>query len=163
MNNPSKELPIAFQRDHAVLGRGLHDLAVALRDGDILSAKRVAAEVDRDAGPHIAFEEQCFYPRVRDFLSDPEVDRFYAEHRLGQTALGQIMAMPDAAWPDARQMNGLLGDVELMERHVAECGALFAAMDLIPAIEQRTLLAQLNGLRASASCWTSLEALNQAR
>ena len=72
MNSLAKELSIAFQRDHAVLGRGLHELAAALRDGDILSAKRVAAELDRDAGPHIAFEEQCFYPRMRDLLSDPK-------------------------------------------------------------------------------------------
>ena len=60
-------------------------------------------------------------------------------------------------------MNGLLGDVELMERHVAECGELFAAMDLIPATEQRILLTQLNGLRASAPCWTSPERLSRAR
>lgn len=157
MSDPVKQLLAAFQRDHAILGRGLHDLAVALRDGDILSAKRVAATVDRNAGPHIAFEEQHFYPKMRELIGDQEVDRLYAEHRVGQAVIGRILSMPDAAWPDRTQVTALLRDVELMEHHVAECGELFGAMGRVPAGEQSELLAKLDDLRASASRWTLLE------
>jgi hypothetical protein len=161
MSDPVKQLLAAFQRDHATLGRGLHDLAVALRDRDILSAKRLAAELNQNAGPHIAFEEQYFYPKMRELIGDQEVDRLYAEHRVGQAALGRILSMPDAAWPNGNQVVVLLCDVELMERHVAECGEMFGAMGRIPAGEQRALLAQLDELRASGQYWTELAPAGQ--
>jgi len=157
MKASANQLLAAFQRDHAILGRGLHRLGVALRDSDILSAKRVAADVDRDAGPHIAFEEQYFYPRMRALLGDEDLDRLYAEHRIGQAAISRILTLPDAAWPDGKHLAVLLRDVELMERHIAECGELFGAMGRIPAEEQVALLAELEALRESAPCWTKLE------
>lgn len=161
MSNPVKQLLAAFQRDHAILGQGLHDLAVALRDRDILSAKKVAAELDHNAGPHIAFEEQHFYPKMRELLGDQEVDRLYAEHRTGQAVLGRTLSMPDATWPNDKQVTALLRDLELMERHVAECGEMFGAMGRIPADEQRALLTQLDELRASGQRWTELAPAGQ--
>ena len=154
MNDPVKELLAEFHRDHAVLGRGLYRLGTALRARNILSAKTIADELDRDAGPHIAFEEQCFYPALRPLIGDDEVDRFYQEHEAGKSALNLIRSMPDAAWPDADRMEQLLCEIEKMERHVTECGEMFGAMGRIPADEQRAMLARLGELRAAGIRWS---------
>ena len=148
MTEPVKQLLAAFKRDHVVLGRGLHQLGAALRARDILSAKRIADRLNHAVGPHIAFEEQHFYPRMRSLIGDEEVDRLYMEHRIGQAALCKVLSLPDAAWPDSALVRALLRDIELMEKHVAECGELFGAMGRIPEAEQGELLAQLDALRA---------------
>jgi Hemerythrin HHE cation binding domain len=77
------ELFEAFGEDHAVLGRGLHELSTRLRGGDLTVAKLYAERLDREAGAHIGFEERCFYPALRPLLGDAEVERLRCEHRQG--------------------------------------------------------------------------------
>ena len=55
----------AFVEDHRTLTRGLSRMLKLVEDGDYDEAARVAKELDRDAGPHIEFEEKSFYPEVR--------------------------------------------------------------------------------------------------
>ena len=162
MSDPVEELLAEFHRDHAVLGRGLYRLGTALRGHDILTAKTIAEELDRDAGPHIAFEEQCFYPALRPLIGDEEVDRFYQEHESGKGVLALIRSMPDAAWPDAKRMKDMLCEVEKMERHVTECGEMFGAMGRIPADEQRAMLAKLAGLRDAKIRWSEVKPVRKA-
>ncbi|MXP48288.1 hypothetical protein GRI43_12905 [Altererythrobacter luteolus] len=162
MSDPVKELLAEFHRDHAVLGRGLYRLGTALRDRDILSAKKIADELDREAGPHIAFEEQCFYPALRPLIGDEEVDRFYEEHEAGKDVLTLIRSMPDEAWPDAKRMEQMLSEVENMEHHVTECGEMFGAMGRIPADEQRTMLAKLAELREADIRWSEVAPAKRA-
>ena len=58
------KLLAAFREDHAVLGRGFNELSCCLRAGDILGAGKAARRIYEEAGPHICFEEEDFYPAL---------------------------------------------------------------------------------------------------
>ena len=148
----------AFKQDHAILGRGLHELSAHLRGGDPTAAKSVAERVDREAGAHIAFEEEFFYPTLRRLLGDSEVDRLHTEHDMGLSVIKTLLKMPEDTTPSEDERRTLLKNAELMEAHVAECGELFGAMGRIPPEEQKALYLELLTLREMAPRWTTFAA-----
>ncbi len=145
----------AFRHDHAVLGMGFHEISTLLRAGDGAAARRVAMRLDRDAGPHIAFEESRFYPLLRKSLGDEEVDRLYREHKEGLTVLHILLDASERHLPSAA-LAALLWQSEAMERHIAKCGELLEAMDRIPPDGQAALLRDLIAWRESGIRWTEL-------
>jgi len=80
----------AFREDHAVLGRGLHELRSLVMAGDVGGLKTAAQNLDKAAGGHIAFEEEDFYPALKTFLSADEVAGMYDEHSHGAVTLAAI-------------------------------------------------------------------------
>ncbi len=52
----------AFQQDHVMLGRGFNELSCCLRAGDPAGACAAARRLYEEAGAHIGFEEEDFYP-----------------------------------------------------------------------------------------------------
>ena len=155
MARTKEELLKAFQEDHAVLGRGFHQISTCLRAGDLAGAKAVATALDDDAGAHIAFEERHFYPALVPLLGEGHVMAMLGEHRQGAEvirALGPGSAQ--APLGDDRRCE-LLRASEAMERHIAECGELFEAMGRIAESEQAELLDKLQALRAEHPSWTA--------
>jgi hypothetical protein len=148
----------AFRQDHAVLGRGLHEISKHLRGGDLRAAKACGERVDREAGAHIAFEEQFFYPTLRRLLGDADADRLYREHGQGLSVIKALAALPEGATLSEAEGRMMLQNTELMEAHVAECGELFGAMGRIPLSEQTALHRELLALRAKAPRWTEFAA-----
>ncbi len=158
MNARSSNLFEAFREDHSVLGRGLHELSEHLRGGNFLAAKACSDRVDREAGAHIAFEEQYFYPVLRRLLGDAEADRLYREHGQGLSVVKALSELPEGATLSQAQRQTILQNLELMEAHVAECGELFGTMGRIPPEEQNTLYRELLTLREKAPRWTEFAA-----
>lgn len=154
MNARPSELFEAFKEDHAVLGRGMHELSGHLRSGDLPAAKACGEDVDREAGAHIAFEEQFFYPALRRLLGDAEADRLYQEHGQGLSVIKALAELPEGATLSETDRRIMLQASELMEAHVAECGELFGAMGRIPLDEQKVLCRELLALREKAPRWT---------
>ena len=148
----------AFREDHAVLGRGLHEISEHLRGGDLLAAKVCGERVDRKAGAHIAFEEQFFYPVLRRLLGDSEADRLYQEHGQGLSVIKALAELPEGAMLSEAEQRTMLQGLELMEAHVAECGELFGTMGRIPLEEQNMLYRELLALREKAPRWTEFAA-----
>jgi len=148
----------AFREDHAVLGRGLHELSEHLRTGDIAAAKACGDRVDRAAGAHIAFEEKFFYPALRRLLGDALADRLYQEHGEGLSVVKALAELPQGATPSDAERRGMLRAAEVMEAHVAECGELFGAMGRIPLEQQNALHRELLALREEAPRWTKIAA-----
>ncbi|QLC26488.1 hemerythrin domain-containing protein [Parasphingopyxis algicola] len=145
----------AFRADHAVLGRGLHDIRTRLVAGDTAGARSATADLDSAVGAHIAFEEENFYPALTDFLSDEEVEAMYAEHAEGADILERIAALdPDAAVP-AADLEALIAGIERMEHHVSECGQLFGALGGLDEAAMDVLLADLERWRQRAPSWSS--------
>lgn len=151
----------AFREDHAVLGRGFHELSALLRTGDVAGAKQRAERLDREAGSHIAFEEQAFYPVLRELLGPADADRLYREHHAGLEVLRALAALPERALLIEEERLRLLGLSEAMESHVAECGELFEVMGRIPPEKLDDLLDSLHRLRAQAPRWTDLGSSRQ--
>jgi len=158
MNARPLDLLEAFRRDHAVLGRGLHEISEHLRGGDLAAAKACGERVDRQAGAHIAFEEQFFYPLLRRLLGNAEVDRLYHEHGQGLSVIKALAQLPQRATLGEAERRTMLRDSEAMEAHVAGCGELFGTMGRIPLDEQKAFYRELVALRAKAPRWTELAA-----
>lgn len=145
----------AFREDHAVLGRGLYELAQWLRAGNSARAAACANRIDELAGPHIAFEEEHFYPALSRILGEADVQRMYRSHEQGLDILHAVLALPGDRPIDARTRERLLAGTAAMERHVAECGELFEAMGRIPPEEQESLRRELFEWRQRAPRWSS--------
>ena len=142
----------AFQEDHAVLGKGFHTLSVCLRGRDLPGARRAAAQIDRDAGAHIAFEETCFYPTLAR-VSGFDTDRLYDEHGEGLDVVRTLLDMSDTDEMSEELRQALLADAEAMEDHIAECGGLFDAIAKMSDAEQRSLYEELVAWREKRPTW----------
>jgi hypothetical protein len=153
----------AFKEDHAVLGRGMHEISEHLRGGDLPAAKACGERVDREGGAHIAFEELFFYPALRRLLGDAEADRLYQEHGQGLSVIKALAELPEGAALSEPERRTMLRASELMEAHVAECGELFGAMGRIPLEEQKALCRELIELREKAPRWTEFAAQPKTR
>jgi hypothetical protein len=149
----SSQLFEAFRRDHAVLGRGFWELSKSLRSADVKRAQAIARQLDQDAGAHVAFEEEDFYPRLKPLLGEEEVQRMYAEHRLGLDVLGGLLGLPEGADLAKDERLRLLEQSETMEQHIAECGELFGAMGRIPPDAQTDLYRRLLDWRERCPRW----------
>lgn len=158
MKKPSGGLLAAFQADHRALGQMFHALSGSLRAGDLPEARRLAYALDMEAGPHIAFEEARFYPRLVALIGDAEVRRMYAEHAEALALIETLTELPPDAGLSPGQRRGLLARSEAMETHIAECGELFAAMGRIPEDEQKALCGALFEWRARAPTWRAYAA-----
>lgn len=149
------DLFAAFREDHAVLGRGLHEIAACLRGDDIEGARRAAELLDAEAGAHIAFEEAHVYPALAPLLGEAQVRQMRREHRGGLAVIRRLIELePRATLPGAERRR-LLELCQAMQDHVAECGELFGTMGRIPPEEQQALLRHLLALRKTRPSWTA--------
>ena len=156
MTSIKDDLIAMFHADHRDLGTRLHHLALRLRDRDLAGARESALALDEAAGAHIAFEEQDFYPLLRESLGDDTVERLFSDHRRGLNAVVRLAdSAPDATLSDDTWA-ALLADIEAMETHIAECGELFATIAAMPESELSTLLARLKDWRRSQPRWRDL-------
>lgn len=155
---PEHNLFDAFREDHAVLGRGFHELSQCLRGDDAAGAREAAERIDTAAGSHIAFEEKHFYPALARMLGATEVRRMYSEHGKGLAAVRDLLERePGAPLPDDERTR-LMELSSAMEAHIAECGEMFAAMGRLPEEEQAALYRQLTVWREKRPRWTGLTA-----
>ena len=148
----------AFSDDHALLGKGFHQLGERLRAADAAGARALAARIDQEAGPHMAFEEADFYPALKAFLDAEEVAGMYQEHADGQSLLQELLTLDDAALQDRARQQNLLQATEAMQSHIADCGALFGAMGGLSVAQQDALLQRLLHWRNKAPRWLSHQA-----
>jgi hypothetical protein len=146
----------AFREDHAVLGRGFHDLSQSLRVRDMRAVQKAARHLDEVAGAHIAFEERHFYPALIPLLGANEVERLLNEHARGLGAIREILVMSDSETVPEPRWVALLEWSQEMEQHIAECGELFGAMGRIDVAEREALLQHLLELRRESPRWTDL-------
>lgn len=160
--NASIRLFDAFREDHAVLGRGFHDISTCLRGGNIAGARAAARRMDIEAGAHIVFEEDHFYPALARLLDPGEVDAMYDEHELGRAVVDALLALPDDREPGEAERRDLLEKSQTMERHIAECGTLFGAMGGLTAEDQDALYDALVDLRDRAPRWSERPARRNA-
>ncbi len=156
MSHSGQDLVAAFHEDHKTLGSDLHKLCLCLRSRNLEKARLVAERIDSTAGAHIAFEEEAFYPLLKETLGADEVERLYREHDRGYAVVRRLR---DAVATDCfteKDWNGLVADTEAMETHIAECGELFAAIGSLAESRQQTLYDRLVDWRLRRPNWRDL-------
>jgi len=152
--NTKAELFEAFRADHAMLGRSFHILRERLAAGDTDGARQQARRIDQEAGAHIAFEEQDFYPALSRLLDEAEVAGMYSEHDDARSLILELSSAKDADLTEAATVRALLDRIDAMQVHVSECGELFGAMGGLSDEEITLLLDRLKFWRSHAPSWS---------
>jgi hypothetical protein len=155
MSHSADPLRVAFLEDHRHLTRGLVALLHALDEGDDVEARRQAELLDRNVGPHMAFEEQAFYPTLRELLPE-RVPDLYEEHDAGQEVVRRLLVDPREGPLDASERHALAGEVRTMLAHAEACGTLLSHLDGLSQERRRALLETLLELRRQGIRWTEL-------
>lgn len=148
------ELQEEFLRDHRVLTKGLDAILDALQDGRTTEAIERAADLDRQAGAHMAFEEEIFYPRLAEVRGQKFVDRLVAEHEVGQRAIRALARHPAAEPLAEEDRKRIVADVETALGHVLSCGTMLSELDSGDEIADDRALGRLRELRTSGERWT---------
>ena len=154
----ASELATAFTDDHRVFTRGLSRILRALRRDDHATAVALAEELDRAVGPHIEFEEQVFYPILVESLGRDFVRQLYREHRIGQDAVGALIAHPREKPLPASDRDRLIEQLETAMEHALSCGTLLSHVTSKDAAEQQRLLDRLEDIGRRGNRWTELPA-----
>lgn len=146
------ELEREFAKDHQVLTRGLARVLDAVEEGDLDRARALADELDREAGPHIRFEEEVYYPRLRSRLGEDFVEQLYGEHDEGQEAIRSLLRSEGPLQPDevAHHLRTAL-------EHALSCGTLLSHLEGLSDEEREKMVEQLRELREQSVRWTEVE------
>ncbi len=157
MTDPSTALREAFLEDHKHLTRGLTRTLEALRDGDDASAIQLADTMDRAVGPHMAFEEDVFYPKLAGMLGESFVEHLEEEHEIGQRAVKTLLShTPEEPLTEEERME-LIESLDTMLDHAVGCGTLLSHLDGLEEAGKKRLLDRLLKLRRRGVRWTELE------
>jgi hypothetical protein len=126
-----------FRENHTILGRGFNELSWCLRAGDNIGVGRADRRIYEEAGPHICFEEEDFYPALVPLLGEETVRKIRQEHCCGLDAVRTLLNRDSDLPLPANLSERLLAQSEVMEAHIAECGELFAALRHIASADQQ--------------------------
>lgn len=148
------ELQQEFLADHRRLTKGLHKALTALEKGDDAEAIALAAAIDEDAGAHMAFEEEIFYPRLAEARGQEFVDRMVSEHEIGQRAVRALLAHTERGSVPDTEREGILENLGIALRHVLSCGTMLSELGGGEAEADREALDRLQSLREAHERWT---------
>jgi len=151
----------AFQEDHAVLGRSLHDLRILINKGEAGPIRDLAKQIIETSGAHIAFEEFEFYPALRSHLSESEVTNMYLEHAEGLQLLQELSAIEDGKLFSSDFLKHVYSSLDVLDHHVADCGNLFGAMGGLSEIEYGDLINKIEYWRELSPTWSDIENLSK--
>jgi hypothetical protein len=153
--NPLQE---AFLEDHRHLTRGLGGILGALERGDDAAARREADVLDRNVGPHMAFEEQVFYPELSRILGVEHVAHLYEDHDAGKQAVQKLLEGAGTGALSEIERAELLSDLQGMLEHAEGCGTLLSHLEGLAPERLERLMAALLELRSQGIRWTELPA-----
>ncbi len=145
----------AFLADHQQFMKLLYEVGAALNAGDVERARQLGAELDRVAGPHIAFEESVLYPAIDKQTQDRSfVPRLYDEHTSIVRALSKLLATGEV---DQQGLGELQTAFAEGLGHAEHCGTLISRLSALDPVDQQQALDELHRLRASNQKWTQLK------
>ncbi len=149
-----QDLKQLFLEDHRRLARGLTRLIKHLERNELREAVDAAHALDVVAGPHMAFEEDVFYPALKHDYGREFVDRLEDEHQMGRDAVKELIAVNDSAHIAPADRQRLLHQLESALDHVLSCGTLVSHLERLPDARQKEMLGRLEALRESGMRWT---------
>ena len=156
--SPPRSLAEAFLEDHQHLTRGLSGTLTALEEGDLATAISTANELDRQAGPHIRFEEEFFYPEVARSRGSGYVSQLFREHDAGRRAvLALVDHSPGRQLTQDEESRIRAGLREALD-HAVSCGTLLSHVTTLDGQKQERLLKTLLRLRNEGGRWTARRA-----
>ncbi len=150
-------LELEFIDDHRHMIRALKDLQAAVDAGHWKEAADLADELDRIAGPHIAFEERWLYPLVALHRGSQFSQTLEDEHGVVLDALRCLQSTRSTQWSPEKQQ-AMHSSLQTGLDHAVTCGTLLSHLSVLDAEHQEALLGQLQRLRTEGPRWTELHA-----
>ena len=147
----------AFVEDHRRLTRGFARLLEALQQEDDERAVQIADELDRQAGPHIEFEEHVLYPHVAETRGEQFVGRLYREHRTAFEAVRFLLERREHPQLTPEERAKLKEQVQTGLEHAISCGTLLSHLTVLDADRQAELLKQLEAYRRRGHRWLEVD------
>lgn len=145
-----------FVSDHRRMTQTIAQLLDALRAGRDAAAIQLADDLDRCAGPHIAFEEAVMYPRLTHLTGKDPVRRMYDEHRIALRGLRQLLAARDSLPLDGNRRAEVIDDLQRGLDHAISCGSLLSHLTTLDSQTQQHLLGRLTEFRSRGTRWSAL-------
>ncbi len=144
-----------FLKDHQQFSRLLYQIKKLLDENNFEAAQERAAELDRLAGPHIAFEEAELYPRLK-ILGERNVteDLLVDQHRDAVDVLRMLIEVKN---PNPETIEQIKSGFERALAHAEHCGSLISLMTQLDENEQAESLRELIRLRKTEQLWTDLD------
>ena len=143
-----------FLDDHRVLIAGIKGVIEAVERGDQRTAVELAAELDQQAGAHMAFEEEVFYPRLAEVYGTEFVEQMVSEHEAGQRAVRTLLARNHDRPLSPEQRAHLLEDLDVALKHVMSCGTMLSELSSGTEEVDAQSLDRLRRLREQGERWT---------
>ncbi len=145
MTDQQNRLKEAFAEDHRKLTRGFRDAVAALEKGDLPTARTLADELDKVAGPHIEFEESCLYPAVAENRGEGYTAKLYDEHSKMMKALTELQSASEMS--ENQRISWLASMKEGLD-HAISCGTLLSYLVSLPDGKQDELYRRLEQFRS---------------
>jgi hypothetical protein len=145
-----------FVNDHREMTRTIARLLEAVRAGDDAEAVRIAVELDRLAGPHIAFEEAVMYPEVARHRDRAFAERLYDEHRTALRGLRDLLGHQEHPLLSAEERKRITADIQTGLDHAVACGTLLSYLTVLDEGTKRLYLDRLTNLRGEQTRWSAL-------
>lgn len=143
-----------FLDDHRILIAGLNKIIMALEGNQTAEAMRLAGELDRDAGAHMAFEEEVFYPQLAAVYGEEFVQQMLAEHEAGHRAIKSLVSLKESQELTDKERVGVLDDLGVALKHVMSCGTMLAELGSGKPEMDAQALDRLRELRERAGRWS---------
>ena len=143
-----------FLKDHQQFSRLLFQIIKLLEAGQISEARTRADELDRLAGPHIAFEEAELYPRLQILGERNAKEEMLVEQH--HDALHALKQLVDLENPDGDQLESVKAGFNDALKHAEHCGSLISLMTQLNHQEQSESLKSLLDFPAQGQRWTEL-------
>jgi hypothetical protein len=156
MNVQPPTLEEEFVNDHREMTRTIARLLEALRAGNDTDAVHIADELDRLAGPHIAFEEAVMYPEVARRRDRAFAERLYDEHRTALRGLRDLLGHREHLQLSAEERARITDDIQTGLDHAIACGTLLSYLTVLDERTKRLYLDRLTDLRGKQPRWTAL-------
>lgn len=150
------DLEEEFVDDHRVMTQTISALLEALRAGRDAEAREIAEDLDRRAGPHIAFEEAVMYPQVARVSGESVAQQLYDEHRTVLAGLEQLLNHRGSTPLGEEQRAQVIAKMQTGLDHAISCGSLLSHLTALDPQIQQQMLDRLHEYRREGTRWTTL-------
>lgn len=146
----------AFLEDHHKMMRGMDAVNQALDADDVSRAIEAARELDREAGPHIQFEEEVLYPHVKEARGEEYYATLIGEHDEARRGVEALLELDEAGKLSAADIREIRAEIQTGLEHGTHCGTLLSYLTTLDPARQQSALNRLLELRRTGSPWHQL-------
>lgn len=154
MLDTKSKLITEFLKDHQQFSRLLFEIEKLLGKGKVDEARVRANELDKLAGPHIAFEEAELYPRLAELGAKQVTEELLVDQH--HDAIASVRLLIENEQLSESQIKKAQDAFRDGLSHAEHCGSLISLLSQLDERQQAESLTVLLKLRDEGKLWTEL-------